>query len=138
MHYAVADSPGCTTCTTLCIARFKSALSFLMNNNGYSYIYNAHVAIPGDAQGAYRMVLLLWNIWNMHELLWNICILELKQKYFNAFSVCSPFFLQIKLWYESNNYLINMTVLTMHGAQPRDTGDLRNPYVKVFLLPDRT
>ncbi|XP_063958608.1 regulating synaptic membrane exocytosis protein 2-like isoform X9 [Lytechinus pictus] len=46
--------------------------------------------------------------------------------------------IQIKLWYDSNNYLINMTVLTMHGAQPRDTGDLRNPYVKVFLLPDRS
>lgn len=30
-----------------------------MNNYDYSYIYNAHVASPGDAQGAYKVVLLV-------------------------------------------------------------------------------
>ena len=44
----------------------------------------------------------------------------------------------MKLWYDSTNYQIGVTILSIKGLQPREkTGDLRNPYVKMYLLPER-
>ncbi|KAJ8020316.1 Regulating synaptic membrane exocytosis protein 2 [Holothuria leucospilota] len=46
--------------------------------------------------------------------------------------------IQIKLWYDSNNYGVNVTLHGVQGLQPRDNGEYRNPYMKMFLLPDRS
>ncbi|XP_071804300.1 regulating synaptic membrane exocytosis protein 2-like isoform X2 [Asterias amurensis] len=47
--------------------------------------------------------------------------------------------LQMKLWYDNASYQIGVTILSIQGLQPREkTGDLRNPYIKMYLLPDRS
>ncbi|XP_022091190.1 regulating synaptic membrane exocytosis protein 2-like isoform X3 [Acanthaster planci] len=47
--------------------------------------------------------------------------------------------LQMKLWYDNTNYQIGVTILSVKGLPPREkTGDLRNPYVKMYLLPERS
>ncbi|XP_043194210.1 regulating synaptic membrane exocytosis protein 2-like isoform X3 [Amphibalanus amphitrite] len=46
--------------------------------------------------------------------------------------------LQAKLWYDSRTLKLIVTLLCAVDLVPRESGHLRNPYAKVFLLPDRS
>ncbi|XP_037082071.1 regulating synaptic membrane exocytosis protein 2-like [Pollicipes pollicipes] len=46
--------------------------------------------------------------------------------------------LQAKLWYDSRTLKLIVTLLCAADLVPRESGHLRNPYAKVFLLPDRS
>lgn len=44
---------------------------------------------------------------------------------------------QVKTWYEESRLELVVTVLSAANLPHRDNGQYRNPYAKVFLLPDR-
>ncbi|XP_032815527.2 regulating synaptic membrane exocytosis protein 1-like isoform X19 [Petromyzon marinus] len=45
--------------------------------------------------------------------------------------------LSIKLWYDKVGYQLIVTVLSATELPPREDGRPRNPYVKIYFLPDR-
>lgn len=44
---------------------------------------------------------------------------------------------QVKLWYDTANQQLSVTVVGGFDLPPRPNGALRNPYAKLFLLPDK-
>nr|CAD7439312.1 unnamed protein product [Timema bartmani] len=46
--------------------------------------------------------------------------------------------MQIKLWFDSGALQLVVTVVCAAGLAPRSNGAPRNPYAKLFLLPDRS
>ncbi|XP_047106603.1 regulating synaptic membrane exocytosis protein 2-like [Schistocerca piceifrons] len=46
--------------------------------------------------------------------------------------------LQVKLWFDSGALQLVVTVVCAAGLTPRSNGQPRNPYAKLFLLPDRS
>ncbi|KAK7081548.1 Rab GTPase binding, partial [Halocaridina rubra] len=46
--------------------------------------------------------------------------------------------LQLKLWFEPANQQLVVTIVCAVDLPPRATGQPRNPYAKMFLLPDRS
>ncbi|XP_071551521.1 uncharacterized protein [Panulirus ornatus] len=46
--------------------------------------------------------------------------------------------LQLKLWFEPMNQQLLVTIVSAVDLPPRSTGAPRNPYAKMFLLPDRS
>merc|ERR1719347_1628617 len=46
--------------------------------------------------------------------------------------------LQVKTWYDRNRLELIVTVLSAVDLPPRTGGQYRNPYAKLFLLPDRS
>lgn len=44
---------------------------------------------------------------------------------------------QVKLWFDSGALQLVVTVASAAGLTPRNNGQPRNPYAKLFLLPDR-
>ncbi|XP_042862005.1 regulating synaptic membrane exocytosis protein 2-like isoform X3 [Penaeus japonicus] len=46
--------------------------------------------------------------------------------------------LQLKLWFEPANQQLVVTIVSAVDLPPRHTGHPRNPYAKMFLLPDRS
>ncbi|XP_021924276.1 regulating synaptic membrane exocytosis protein 2-like isoform X3 [Zootermopsis nevadensis] len=46
--------------------------------------------------------------------------------------------LQVKLWFDSVALELVVTVASAAGLTPRNNGQPRNPYAKLFLLPDRS
>lgn len=44
---------------------------------------------------------------------------------------------QVKLWYDGANQQLSVTVVGGFDLPPRPNGALRNPYAKLFLLPDK-
>ena len=56
------------------------------------------------------------------------------------FSLFLSFFrpdLKVKTWYDEERLDLVVTVLSAADLPPRVNGQYRNPYAKVFLLPDR-
>lgn len=47
------------------------------------------------------------------------------------------FFSQLKLWYDKVGHQLIVTVLGAKELPVRDDGRPRNPYVKIYFLPDR-
>jgi len=45
--------------------------------------------------------------------------------------------LQVKLWFDAAALQLTVTVAGASGLTPRPNGQPRNPYAKLFLLPDR-
>ncbi|KAM4687879.1 regulating synaptic membrane exocytosis protein 2 isoform 1-T1 [Discoglossus pictus] len=45
---------------------------------------------------------------------------------------------QIKLWYDKVDYQLNVTILGAKDLPSREDGRPRNPYVKIYFLPDRS
>ena len=45
--------------------------------------------------------------------------------------------LQVKLWFDAAALQLVVTVVCASGLTPRANGQPRNPYAKLFLLPDR-
>jgi regulating synaptic membrane exocytosis protein 2 len=45
--------------------------------------------------------------------------------------------LQVKLWFDATALQLVVTVVCASGLTPRANGQPRNPYAKLFLLPDR-
>ena len=43
----------------------------------------------------------------------------------------------MKTWYDEQRLELIVTVLSAADLPPRVNGQYRNPYAKVFLLPDR-
>ncbi|XP_046667798.1 regulating synaptic membrane exocytosis protein 2 isoform X2 [Homalodisca vitripennis] len=46
--------------------------------------------------------------------------------------------LQVKLWFDSGALQLVVTLVCAAGLMPRSNGQPRNPYAKLFLLPDRS
>ncbi|KFM78510.1 Regulating synaptic membrane exocytosis protein 2, partial [Stegodyphus mimosarum] len=46
--------------------------------------------------------------------------------------------IQVKLWYDSRTLQLVVTIMKAVGFPPGPQGQKRNPYVKMFLLPDRS
>uniref|UniRef100_A0A0A9VVP2 Regulating synaptic membrane exocytosis protein 2 n=1 Tax=Lygus hesperus TaxID=30085 RepID=A0A0A9VVP2_LYGHE len=46
--------------------------------------------------------------------------------------------IQVKLWFDSGALQLVMTLVCAAGLMPRSNGSPRNPYAKLFLLPDRS
>ncbi|XP_068086466.1 regulating synaptic membrane exocytosis protein 2 [Anabrus simplex] len=46
--------------------------------------------------------------------------------------------LQVKLWFDAGALQLVVTVVCAAGLTPRSNGQPRNPYAKLFLLPDRS
>ncbi|XP_063224160.1 regulating synaptic membrane exocytosis protein 2 [Bacillus rossius redtenbacheri] len=46
--------------------------------------------------------------------------------------------IQVKLWFDSGALQLVVTVVCAAGLTPRANGSPRNPYAKLFLLPDRS
>ncbi|GLG99817.1 Protein kinase C, brain isozyme, partial [Gryllus bimaculatus] len=44
----------------------------------------------------------------------------------------------VKLWFDSSALQLLVTVVCAAGLTPRANGQPRNPYAKLFLLPDRS
>ena len=44
---------------------------------------------------------------------------------------------QVKTWYDESRLELVVTVLSAADLPPRVNGQYRNPYAKVYLLPDR-
>ncbi|XP_055363170.1 LOW QUALITY PROTEIN: regulating synaptic membrane exocytosis protein 1 [Betta splendens] len=51
---------------------------------------------------------------------------------------CLPTLLQVKLWYDKVGHQLIVNVLQAIGLPPRPDGRPRNPYVKMYFLPDRS
>lgn len=47
------------------------------------------------------------------------------------------FLLQIKLWYDKVGHQLIVTILGAKDLPSREDGRPRNPYVKIYFLPDR-
>lgn len=45
--------------------------------------------------------------------------------------------MQVKLWFDSGALQLQVTIVCAAGLVPRRNGEPRNPYAKMFLLPDR-
>ncbi|XP_068179261.1 regulating synaptic membrane exocytosis protein 2 [Antennarius striatus] len=45
---------------------------------------------------------------------------------------------QVKLWYDKVGHQLIVTILGAKDLPPRDDGRPRNPYVKIYFLPDRS
>ena len=45
--------------------------------------------------------------------------------------------LQVKLWYDKVGHQLIVTILGAKDLPPREDDRPRNPYVKIFFLPDR-
>lgn len=45
--------------------------------------------------------------------------------------------LQVKLWFDASALQLVVTIVCAAGLTPRPNGQPRNPYAKLFLLPDR-
>lgn len=45
--------------------------------------------------------------------------------------------LQVKLWYDKVGHQLIVTILGAKDLPPREDGRPRNPYVKIYFLPDR-
>ncbi|XP_028326942.1 regulating synaptic membrane exocytosis protein 2 isoform X16 [Gouania willdenowi] len=45
---------------------------------------------------------------------------------------------QVKLWYDKVGHQLIVTILGAKDLQPREDGRPRNPYVKIYFLPDRS
>ncbi|KAM9307626.1 regulating synaptic membrane exocytosis protein 2 [Gastrophryne carolinensis] len=45
---------------------------------------------------------------------------------------------QIKLWYDKGGHQLIVTILGAKDLPPREDGRPRNPYVKIYFLPDRS
>ena len=41
------------------------------------------------------------------------------------------------MYYDQPNYQLLVTIMMAVDLPPRDTGQARNPYCKLYLLPDR-
>lgn len=52
----------------------------------------------------------------------------------NTFHSSSP---QVKLWYDKVGHQLIVTILGAKDLPPREDGRPRNPYVKIYFLPDR-
>lgn len=48
-----------------------------------------------------------------------------------------PVFSQVKLWYDKVGHQLIVTILGAKELPVRDDGRPRNPYVKIYFLPDR-
>ncbi|XP_073971839.1 rab3 interacting molecule isoform X4 [Rhodnius prolixus] len=46
--------------------------------------------------------------------------------------------IQVKLWFDSGALQLVVTLVCAAGLMPRSNGQPRNPYAKLFLLPDRS
>ncbi|XP_028326941.1 regulating synaptic membrane exocytosis protein 2 isoform X15 [Gouania willdenowi] len=46
--------------------------------------------------------------------------------------------LSVKLWYDKVGHQLIVTILGAKDLQPREDGRPRNPYVKIYFLPDRS
>lgn len=44
---------------------------------------------------------------------------------------------QVKLWYDKMGHQLIVTILGAKDLPPREDGRPRNPYVKIYFLPDR-
>lgn len=44
---------------------------------------------------------------------------------------------QVKLWYDKVGHQLIVTILGAKDLTPREDGRPRNPYVKIYFLPDR-
>lgn len=54
-----------------------------------------------------------------------------------SLSWLSPLPLQVKLWYDKVGHQLIVTILGAKDLPPREDGRPRNPYVKIYFLPDR-
>ena len=45
--------------------------------------------------------------------------------------------LQLKMYYDGPSYQLIVTIMSASNLPPRDNGQTRNPYCKLYLLPDR-
>lgn len=52
----------------------------------------------------------------------------------NRFAI---FAIQVKLWYDIQTLQLVVTVLSAVELPPRSSGQPRNPFAKIMLLPDR-
>lgn len=52
-------------------------------------------------------------------------------------SLINIFSLQIKLWYDKVGHQLIVTILGAKDLPSREDGRPRNPYVKIYFLPDR-
>lgn len=52
-------------------------------------------------------------------------------------STCSTLPPQVKLWYDKVGHQLIVTILGAKDLPPREDGRPRNPYVKIYFLPDR-
>lgn len=50
---------------------------------------------------------------------------------------CSTLPPQVKLWYDKVGHQLIVTILGAKDLPPREDGRPRNPYVKIYFLPDR-
>lgn len=50
---------------------------------------------------------------------------------------CGVHSLQVKLWYDKVGHQLIVTILGAKDLPPREDGRPRNPYVKIYFLPDR-
>uniref|UniRef100_A0A8C6WQC1 Regulating synaptic membrane exocytosis 2 n=1 Tax=Neogobius melanostomus TaxID=47308 RepID=A0A8C6WQC1_9GOBI len=53
-------------------------------------------------------------------------------------AVVSALPLQVKLWYDKVGHQLIVTILGAKDLPPREDGRPRNPYVKIYFLPDRS
>ena len=50
---------------------------------------------------------------------------------------CVCLWFQIKLWYDVQSYQLIVTIISAIELPLTDAGKFRNPYCKLYLLPDR-
>uniref|UniRef100_F6U959 Zinc finger protein n=1 Tax=Ciona intestinalis TaxID=7719 RepID=F6U959_CIOIN len=50
----------------------------------------------------------------------------------------TPSKIQVRLWFDNSTQQLYVTVLQAIDLLPREGGMLRNPYIKMYLLPDRS
>ncbi|XP_006816755.2 regulating synaptic membrane exocytosis protein 2-like [Saccoglossus kowalevskii] len=46
--------------------------------------------------------------------------------------------IQIKMWYDNSSQQFVVTILSANNLPLKETGERRNPYVKLYVLPDRS
>jgi len=57
--------------------------------------------------------------------------------YSNRIDIDLEIYEQVKLWYDIQSLQLVVTIVSAIELCPRKTGLPRNPYAKMFLLPDR-
>lgn len=62
---------------------------------------------------------------------------EINMLYCYNYMIALNFFFQLKMWYNHKSFELIVTIICSVGLPLSDQGKFRNPYCKLYLLPDR-
>ncbi len=81
----------------------------------------------------------VWQGWHILSVSWvyKKCIANFEKVIFFIHYYYYYYFIKVKLWYDKVGHQLIVNVLQARELPPRPDGRPRNPYVKMYFLPDR-